>query len=406
MMTRKTIWRGAVAVLISVLVAAAASAAPNDFYTGLLKRGIAHVQSGTYDAAMKELRVAAFGLVDDVDQFEIAQVYLTIAAQKLNKEPDARHAAQRVLAAERIEPHYANLPLPADVRAQFEKIVTTILTSDQIAVLHARPPAPISPQPVAPIVPAPQPRPVPPPPAPQPQPQPRSPAPITPQPVAPIVVPPTPQPQTGKPIIAHPAPRVPIELPPAAPRGEVEPPSVPTGPKITKPAPAPVPVPVPRAPQPAPPPPATATADPVAADRALEERLRTIEQRETRPALSAAELSRRLSAADAALAKDDLSGARTIYRALVQTAGIDHNTAIRIAEGSYRARDFATTALAFERAGGLRRGEEPYHYYLAVALFETGKYRAAKRELDAALPYIEVTPDVAGYRTKINGALQ
>src|SRR4051812_13315840 len=79
-------------------------AATNDFYLTLLQRGISHVNAGSYEAGSKELRVAAFGLVDDIPRFEIAQVYLALASEKLNREPDARHAAQRVLAAERIEP--------------------------------------------------------------------------------------------------------------------------------------------------------------------------------------------------------------------------------------------------------------------------------------------------------------
>ena len=124
------------------------------------------------------------------------------------------------------------------------------------------------------------------------------------------------------------------------------------------------------------------------------------------PALSATELSKRLAAADSALAKNDLLAARAIYRALVETPGLDHAPSMRIAEGSYRARDFATAIRAFERAGGFRKGEEPYHYYLAVSLYETGRYNAAKRELTAALPYIEVTPDIARYRTKIEGAIE
>jgi tetratricopeptide (TPR) repeat protein len=126
----------------------------------------------------------------------------------------------------------------------------------------------------------------------------------------------------------------------------------------------------------------------------------------TTQALSAAELSKRLAAADAALAKNDLLAARAIYRALVETPGLDHTAAMRMAEGSYRARDFATAIRAFERAGGFRKGEEPYHYYLAVSLYETGRYSAAKRELAAALPYIEVTPDIARYRIKIEGAIE
>jgi tetratricopeptide (TPR) repeat protein len=400
-------------------------AAPNDFYPALLKRGIAHVGSGNFDMAAKELKVAAFGLVDDVPQFEIAQVYLTIAAQKLGHEPDARHAAQRVLAAERLEQHYASLNLPADIRASFEKIVNQILTSDQVAVLHARAvvpvqppapqppapqpqspapitvqlPAPITPTPIAPTPKSPAPIFVPPP-----APAPKSPAPIKPQPVAPIVVPPSPQPDP-KPIIYHEAPKTPIELPPAAPRAEVEPPSVPSNPRITKPPnpvpapptpapkPAPVPVPVP-APVPVAPAPAPAPAPPSPAPAPAT------------PALSATEVSKRLAPADTALAKNDLLAARAIYRALIETPGLDHASAMRIAEGSYRARDFATAIRAFERAGGFRKGEEPYHYYLAVSLYETGRYSAAKRELAAALPYIEVTPDIARYRIKIEGAIE
>src|SRR5437763_562488 len=244
-MTLRLVRRTAIAVLLSAW-AGLLLAAPNDFYPALLKRGIGHVSSGNFDMAAKELRIAAFGLVDDVPQFEIAQVYLTIAAQKLGHEPDARHAAQRVLAAERLEQHYALLRLPADIRASFEKIVSHILTSDQVAVLHARPvapvsvpvptpqpqsPAPIVAQPVAPIV------------APPPAPAPRSPAPIKPQPVAPI--------DPGKPIVSHESPKTPIELPPAAPRAEVEPPSVPSGPRVTRP-PNPAPVPPSPAPKPAP----------------------------------------------------------------------------------------------------------------------------------------------------------
>jgi tetratricopeptide (TPR) repeat protein len=133
--------------------------------------------------------------------------------------------------------------------------------------------------------------------------------------------------------------------------------------------------------------------------------MRQIEQRERRPAASAGDVTKRLDAADAALSRSDLLGARTIYRDLVDAPGLDHATLVRIGEGAYRARDFDTTIHAFERAGGFRKGEEPYHYYLAVALYETGRYTPAKRELAAALPYIEITRDVAHYRAKINGAI-
>jgi len=306
-------------------VAGVGSAATNDFYLSLLQRGIGHVKSSNFDAASRELRIAAFGLVDSIPQFEIAQVYLTIASERLKNESDARHAAQRLLAAERIEPRYAALSIPDDVRTEFERIVTRILTSDQVAVLHAHAvssplPAPIVAQPVAPIV------------TPPPQPAPKLPAPITAQPVAPIVVAPP---------------------PPAAVRPKPQP-------------------------QPVPAPPPTRV---VAPQKALAD-------------------------ADAALSRDDLAGARTIYRALLENASLDHATLLRVAEGAYRSRDFTTATRAFDRIGALRNGEEPYHYYHAVALYETGRYNAAKRELAAAIPFIEITPDVARYRVKIEGAIE
>jgi tetratricopeptide (TPR) repeat protein len=342
-------------------VATVGFAAGSDFYLSLLQRGISHVKTGNFDAAAKELRIAAFGLVDSIPQFEIAEVYLTIASEKLDREADARHAAQRLLAAERIEPHYTALNLPDDARADFERIVLHILTSDQVAVLHARgsatPPAPINPQPVAPIViqPAPTPTPVPKSPAPIVPPPSRSPAPITTQPVAPIHVAPSPQPQP------QPQPRVVAPPPTATPQPQPQPVVITPPPRAAAPQPQPAKI---------------------------------------------TNVPKALSDADAALANDDLGSARVIYRALVDTSGLDHATLLRVAEGSYRARDFATAVRAFNRLGMLQNGEEPYHYYLAVALYETGHYKEAKRELDGALPFIQVTPDVARYRAKIEGAIE
>ena len=63
-------------------------------------------------------------------------------------------------------------------------------------------------------------------------------------------------------------------------------------------------------------------------------------------------------------------------------------------------------ALSRGRAGTIGAGEEQYHYYYAVALYENGRYTESKRELMAALPFIEVTPDVERYRVKIEGAIE
>jgi hypothetical protein len=97
-----------------------------------------------------------------------------------------------------------------------------------------------------------------------------------------------------------------------------------------------------------------------------------------------------------------LDDARQIYRELL-TASPNRSTLIRIGEGLYRVRDFKGTIDAFSRVE-LRPGEEPYRYYIAVALFETGDAAGARRELTAALPYIEQTPDVVRYRDRILAA--
>lgn len=120
--------------------------------------------------------------------------------------------------------------------------------------------------------------------------------------------------------------------------------------------------------------------------------------------LTATEISSRLAGAERALNAANLVEARRLYREVLAAPGVDHDSLIRLAEGLYRSRDFAGALSAFTRIGTLRRGEEPYRYYIAVAAYETGDYARAKRELAAALPYIEITPDVSRYRTRIEGA--
>ncbi|HEX8169305.1 MAG TPA: tetratricopeptide repeat protein [Thermoanaerobaculia bacterium] len=122
--------------------------------------------------------------------------------------------------------------------------------------------------------------------------------------------------------------------------------------------------------------------------------------------LSAREVEARLAEGERALMASRLADARAAYHEVSAQATLDRLTLIRVAEGLYRARDFRAALEAFRRVGTLRSGEEPYRYYIAVALYETGSYAAARRELDAALPYIEVTPDVARYQAKIEGALR
>jgi hypothetical protein len=447
--------RAAAALVLAMVLGGGAlfAAPPNDFYVSLLQRGIAHANAGSNAAALGELRIAAFGLVDNVPEFALAEAYLGIVAQRLKLEPDARHALQRLVAAERIERNYAALALPAEVRAELETIARTLLTPDQVALLHGAGPSPAAvpmtpaPLPPAPVVVTPLPLPiVPSAPGPAPQPELMTPAP------APVVVPapaleatvstpaPVPPPQpasaTRNPSPATPSP-APAPLPPRQPASATRNPS----PATPSPAPAPLPPPQPasasRNPKPVTPSPAPAAAaspittdDPppaapdrtetanslrreqerMATERRIEERAAELERHALPPATASAsapsDVRVRLAAADAALASGDLGAARAGYAELVETPSLDRASALHIAESLYEAGDYRNAVRAFQRVGTFRAGEEPQRYTFALALYETGNYRAAKRELAAAVPKLEETSELLRNRAKIEGAIE
>jgi tetratricopeptide (TPR) repeat protein len=298
-----------------------------EFYQNLLRRGMADFNAGRFDAAERELRISVFGLVDLIDQYQTAHIYLALSAERLGHTEEAQRAVDRVQVAEQIQPRYATLPLPPDVRAAFE------------ALMQRLAPAATAPMRVPPKATAPAPRP-------------QASATVMPPAVKP---PAAKQPAVKQPTLKQPAVQQPVLKEPIIVEREIpfEAPAV-------KP---PAPIVVPKPPQ-----------------------------------------RRELVAADRALAADDLATARAIYRENLETTS-DRATLLRIAEGLYRARDFAGALAAFQRTGELRSGEQPYRYYRAVAYYETGDYVRAQAELQAALPYIEITDDVARYRAKIMAAI-
>jgi hypothetical protein len=93
--------------------------------------------------------------------------------------------------------------------------------------------------------------------------------------------------------------------------------------------------------------------------------------------------------------------ARRVYLALLKAANVSRATIAASAQGLYRLGDYADAVEAFRNLGTFSRGEEDLRYYNAVSLFETGRYADAKKELACALPYIQITSDVARYRDKI-----
>ena len=65
----------------------------------------------------------------------------------------------------------------------------------------------------------------------------------------------------------------------------------------------------------------------------------------------------------------------------------------------------STTSASASKFGTFAKGEEDLRYYNAVVLYETGQYVDAQKELACALPFIQLTDDVARYRTKIESTV-
>lgn len=95
--------------------------------------------------------------------------------------------------------------------------------------------------------------------------------------------------------------------------------------------------------------------------------------------------------------------ANAIYNRIA-ASGAPREIVAEAAVGLYRTGAYRDAAAGFRRLGVFRRGEEDLRYYAAVSYYETGLFSEARRELECALPYIEITSDVARYRERIESA--
>ena len=125
-----------IALAVSI-VASAASAAVHPFYEAMYQRGLASAAAGQHEQAIRELRIAAFGMVSEPVRYETAQVHIAVIAEKAGLRAEAALAAQKIVRVEMLHPTYAKLQLSADVRAAFEKFVPQVVPVDQLALLRS-----------------------------------------------------------------------------------------------------------------------------------------------------------------------------------------------------------------------------------------------------------------------------
>lgn len=113
------------------------SVSAQNFYEARFLSGVTDFNRGAYARALDELRVAAFGRVDDVARYEIAEIYIAMANQKLDRVDDSRLAALKVVQAEQISPVYSNLDIASNIRASFETLLPSLLSKEQLSHVPA-----------------------------------------------------------------------------------------------------------------------------------------------------------------------------------------------------------------------------------------------------------------------------
>jgi len=393
------------------------------------------------------------GRLDQLQPFETALVYLALAQFRLQREDDARDTVVRLLAAERFSPTYANLPLQAEA-ADFETLAAALVPSSNL-------PANVQMAAVDPSMPLPPVRPLAetvtlgtaigrperqalvdsftsaereriqrqaaaaqavaaahavPPPALAPPVLPAAPPPVQTVSVeekvpAPETVLDSPS-SSAVPAGADPAPftvlqpEVKTTEPQPQPRTEI-PQAVPEPAPVPEPTTVPEPVLVPAAPiQPEPHVelPAEPQVQPWVSSAPADPERRVLTMPSGMPSggsSSGAVYLTTLRQAEALADNGYAAEANRIYTGLAISDGVPREVVAEAAVGLYRTGAYRDAVQAFRRMGAFARGEEDLRYYNAVALYESGDYQAAQKELACALPFIEVSDDVARYRTKI-----
>jgi tetratricopeptide (TPR) repeat protein len=402
-MSRKPI---AVLLVVAGLCLNADAATPE----ASLELGLRAFRAGDFASASTDLTAAAAvpqtelqtyvaaGQLDRLQSFETALVYLALVQFRLGSEDDSRQTILRLLEAERLAPVYSHLPLQAEA-AEFETLVAALVPeanltrNGQIAVSDPTLPLPAV-RPAAP------------------------PVETLAQRVETVAQPVETLAQPAETVVEQdigPEPDLAPEPVLSAGRSE-EIAQAMTSESL---APTAAATPEPQAPtsdvglsgvvvQPTfsqSPPPNTASTPPAPTSTAEP----SLPPLPARPAAVAGESAlvrqalNSLRQAEAFADQGEVREAEEIYTRLA--ASEPREIVAAAAVGLYRTGAYREAVQAFRRLGALGRGEEDLHYYFAVSLYESGDYETARHQLMCALPYIELTDEVARYRIKIEQAL-
>lgn len=134
--------------LLVLATAAGPASAAHPHYQGLLREGSYALERGRYEEAVRSLRLACFGLLDEPPTLVLCLTQLGVAQAATGDGLGFRETFQRVAAAEERFDAYTEADLPPALRAGFEEAVVlrippaVLETTPTFARLVAAPPPP------------------------------------------------------------------------------------------------------------------------------------------------------------------------------------------------------------------------------------------------------------------------
>ncbi len=115
---------GAMSVMLGVALSGRPLQAQADFNQARLQSGVADYQIKNYPEAIDHLRIAAFGFLDQPPRLVQALVWLALAQSAAGRSADCDATLGRIVDVERRFGVYADAPLEAGTRAEFQALLT------------------------------------------------------------------------------------------------------------------------------------------------------------------------------------------------------------------------------------------------------------------------------------------
>ena len=101
----------------------------------MFERGKSSLESGDTVSAVKRLKIASFGLLNDPEQYASALVYLSVALGRSGDAAGAAKVIEKLVEVERLEPVLASLEIPPMIYADFSKLASSTMTQAKFTAI-------------------------------------------------------------------------------------------------------------------------------------------------------------------------------------------------------------------------------------------------------------------------------